>query len=74
MLAISLFCYFLNLFYFKLIFFLIKLDDFDILISKINLKNKKYYFNIFLNKKYFKTLYPGTEKKKLRRAKLKELF
>jgi hypothetical protein len=30
-------------------------DYFDVLISKIIFKNiKKYYFNIFLNKKYFK--------------------
>ena len=26
------------------------------MILKINLKNKKYYFNIFLNKNYFKKL------------------
>jgi len=30
------------------------LNNFNILILKINFKNKKYYFNIFLNKKYFK--------------------
>jgi hypothetical protein len=31
------------------------LDHFDVLILKIILKKlKKYYFNIFLNKKYFK--------------------
>ena len=28
---------------------------------KIFFKNKKYYFNIFLNKKYFKNNYPKTE-------------
>jgi hypothetical protein len=32
------------------------LDRFDVLISKLNLKNKKNYFNTFLNKKYFKLL------------------
>jgi len=42
--------------YFKLIFFII-LNCFDILMIKINKKNKKYYFNIFLNKKYFKKQY-----------------
>ena len=32
------------------------LEHFDVLMSKINYKNKKYiyYFNIFLNKKNFK--------------------
>jgi len=30
-------------------------DHFDILILKIIIKNKKYHFNIFLNKKYFKS-------------------
>jgi hypothetical protein len=30
------------------------LDYFNILILKIIFKNKKYYFNIFLNKNYFK--------------------
>jgi hypothetical protein len=39
--------------YFKLIFFII-LNCFDILMIK---KNKKNYFNIFLNKKYFKKQY-----------------
>jgi hypothetical protein len=29
-------------------------SDFNALILKIILKNKKKYFNIFLNKKYFK--------------------
>jgi len=39
---------------YKLIFFMF-LDHFDVLILKIILKKlKKYYFNIFLNKKYFK--------------------
>ena len=45
---------FLFLFFcFKLIFQVI-LDSFDVFILKINFKNKKYYFNIFINKKYFK--------------------
>jgi len=30
------------------------LDCFDMLILKINFKNKKYYFNIFICKKHFK--------------------
>jgi hypothetical protein len=30
------------------------LNNFDVLILKIFFKNKKYYFNIFLIKKYFK--------------------
>ena len=29
------------------------LDYFDVLISKIIFKNKKYYFKIFFNNKYF---------------------
>ena len=29
------------------------LNYFDVLILKIIFKNKKYYFNTFLNKKYF---------------------
>jgi len=41
-------------FCFKLIF-LVFLNRFDILILKINLK--KYYFNTFSNKKYFKKQY-----------------
>jgi len=40
----------LKFFYLELIIFFIILDYFDVLISKI----KKYYFNTFLNKKYFK--------------------
>jgi hypothetical protein len=50
-----LFLYFLkklNLFYFKLIFFMFS-NYFDVLISKINFF-KKNHFNTFLNKKYFK--------------------
>jgi hypothetical protein len=43
----------INFFYFKLIF-LVFLNYFNVLISKNNLlKNKKYYFNIFSNKKIF---------------------
>jgi hypothetical protein len=35
------------------------LDYFDVLISKIIFKNKKiYYFNTFINKKYFKMHIP----------------
>ena len=34
------------------IFFMF-LNYFDVLILKIIFKNKKYYFNTFLNKKYF---------------------
>ena len=30
------------------------LDHFDVLMSKIIFKNKKYYFHIFLNEKHFK--------------------
>ena len=30
------------------------LDYFNVLISKIILKNKKYYFDAFMNEKYFK--------------------
>jgi hypothetical protein len=30
-----------------------------VLILKINFKNKKYYFNIFSNKKYLKKQYPS---------------
>jgi len=37
-------------FYFKLIFLLLFLNYFNILISKIIFKNKKYYFNKFSNK------------------------
>ena len=33
-------------------YFFIFLNYFDVLILKIIFKNKKYYFNIFLNKKY----------------------
>jgi len=40
------------------IFFYIYSDYFDVLVLKIILKNKKNYFNIFLNKKYFKLLSP----------------
>ena len=29
------------------------LDCFDVLMSKINLKNKKYYYDTFKKKKYF---------------------
>jgi len=43
---------FFFIFFFKLIYFLVFLDHFDVLISKIILK--KYYFNIFLNEKYLK--------------------
>jgi len=43
---------FLNFFSFKLIFLYI-LDCFDVLILKI----KKNYFDIFLNKKYFKNIF-----------------
>jgi len=43
------------LFFFKLVFLYIILNRFDILILKINFKKiKKYYFYIFLNKKYLK--------------------
>jgi len=39
----------------KLIFFLVFLDYFDVLISKIILKNKKiYYFDTFPNEKHLK--------------------
>jgi len=45
--------------FFKLNYFLIFLNYLNTLISKINFKNKiKYYFNIFLNKKYFKIKLP----------------
>jgi len=37
-----------KIFFLKIIIFI--LNYFDELILKINLKNKKYYFNIFLNK------------------------
>jgi len=42
-------------FYFKLIFFFVFLDNFDMLISKTILKKqkKKHYFNIFLDEKHF---------------------
>jgi hypothetical protein len=42
------------------------LNYFDVWISKMFLKHKKYYFNIFLNKKYFKKqlqLYSQIKKK-----------
>jgi len=47
------FKFFFNIFifYFKLIFFLVFLDHFNIFIIKIIKKIKKYYCNIFLNKK-----------------------
>jgi len=45
------------IFYFKLIFFLIFLDYFDMLISKIIFKNKKYHFNIFFKKIILKNNY-----------------
>jgi hypothetical protein len=40
-------------FYLKLIFFYV-LHYFNVLISKINFKDKKYIFNIFTSEKYFK--------------------
>jgi hypothetical protein len=46
-----------NIKFYFILFFFIFLDCFDImLVSKINFKKIKniYYFNIFLNKKYFK--------------------
>jgi hypothetical protein len=42
---------------FKLFFYI--LNYFNVLILKINLKIKKYYFNIFLNKNHFKKNYIG---------------
>jgi hypothetical protein len=39
-------------FFFGLIFFIFS-NYFNLLILTINLKNKKYYFNIFLNKNTF---------------------
>jgi len=45
---------FMEFFYFKLFFFI--LNYFIFLILKINLKNKKYYINIFLNKNILKNI------------------
>jgi len=44
--------HFIKLFFFKLFF--IFFNRFDVLILKIILKNKKFYFNIFTSKKHFK--------------------
>jgi len=46
---------FFNFFiYFKLIFFLVFSDHFDMLSQKLFLKNKKkYYFDVFSSEKYF---------------------
>ena len=50
--GIGIYYVFLKKYLFKMIFFYIFVDCFNILISKIIFKNKKNYFNIFLNKKY----------------------
>jgi hypothetical protein len=46
---------FLNFKFFclKFNYFFIILDCFDVLMLKIIFKNKKFYFNIFINKKHF---------------------
>jgi len=56
----------------KFNFFYIFLNFFHILISKLFLKNKKNYFNIFHNKNYFKKHFYLC--KQLRHAKFDEEF
>jgi len=43
-----------NFFIFLINFFLVFSYFFDVIMWKINFKNKKYYFDIFSSEKYFK--------------------